>query len=142
MNNKSLTRDYKLQNMNTITISAKILAFVRDAVGFPCHGDVVKCLIFGCLDIKYFIRPSYSWEYVRDFNFNFKRNHGELIICVADMFLVFLSVVRNIRAQSSVHSSMYFQVTFSITVSTPTIGSLVKFLRRFLETLFSSCDYT
>ena len=40
---KSLTRDHKLQSLNTIQISAKILGFVTNAFGFPCHGDIVKC---------------------------------------------------------------------------------------------------
>ena len=66
---------------------------------------------------KLFYRgPNYNWEYMRDFSFNFKHNHGELIICTADMFLVFLSGVRNIRTQSSAHSSMYSKSRFSITL--------------------------
>ena len=69
-----------------------------------------------CLDISYFIGPNYNWEYMGDFSFNFQRNHGELIICTADMFLVFLSGVRNIRAQSSPHSSMFSKSRFSVTL--------------------------
>ena len=39
---KCLARDYNFQNVNTLKMSAKILGFVTNTVGFPCHGDIVK----------------------------------------------------------------------------------------------------
>ena len=78
----------------------------------------------------------------KDFSFNFKPKRRELIICAADMILAFLTDVRNIWAKSSAHSSMYSKSRFSTILSTSAIGSLLTFLRRFLETLFSSHDST